>query len=166
MYLNEVRALYDYTYWATERLLEAAANLREAQLNDEMPNGVGSIRVTLVHLLSGHWIWRERWQGGKPTTMLNPHDFPTLETIQVRWQEEKQHMYDLLVTLRDEDLERQITYSSTMLPGRVFQLPLWQLMLHLVNHGTQHRSEIAMRLTELGHSPGELSMNFFFLTHP
>ena len=72
-------------------------------------------------------------------------------------------MNDLLASLRDEDLERQITYSSAMLPGRVFQLPLWQLMLHLVNHGTQHRSEIAMRLTQLGYSPGELSMSFFFL---
>jgi uncharacterized damage-inducible protein DinB len=163
--LNEVRTLYDYTYWATEKLFEVAAHLSEAQLNDAMPNGIGSIRVTLVHLLSGHWIWRERWQGGNPAAMLNPDDFPTLEAIQVRWQEEKQSMYDLLTTLHNENLDRQITYSSTMLPGQVFQLPLWQLMVHLVNHGTQHRSEIAMRLTELGHSPGELSMNFFLITH-
>ena len=162
---NELKAFYDYTYWATERILDTAANLSEAQLNEEMPNGMGSIRVTLVHLLSGHWIWRERWQGGKPTAMLNPHDFPTLETIRVRWQEEQQRMYDLLATLRDEDLKRPVEYVSTMLPGQVFLLPLWQLMMHLVNHGTQHRSEIAMRLTELGHSPGELSMNFFFITH-
>jgi len=163
LYLSDVRALYDYTDWATERLLEAAAHLGESQFNDEMPNGVGSIRATLVHLVSGYWIWRERCEGGKPTAMLNPQDFSTLEMILVRWQEEKQRMNDLLATLGDEDLERQITYSSTMLPGRVFQLPLWQVMLHLVNHATQHRSEIAMRLTQLGHSPGELSMNFFFL---
>lgn len=165
LHIDEVRSLYDYTFWATDSIFEAAEKLSEDQLNDEMPNGVGSIRVTLVHLLSGHWIWCERWQGNSPTAMLNPDDFPTLATIRARWQEEKQLMYNLLATLSDEDLERQIMYSSTMLPGRIFQLPLWQLMLHLVNHGTQHRSEIAMRLTELGHSPGELSMNFFFITH-
>ena len=163
MYLSEVRDLYHYTDWATERLLEATAHLSESQFNDEMPNGIGSIRVTLVHLVSGYWEWREIWEGGNPTATLNPQDFPTLETIWVRWQEEKQRMNDLLASLPDEDLERQITYSSAMLPGRVFQLPLWQLMLHLVNHGTQHRSEIAMRLTQLGYSPGELSMSFFFL---
>ncbi len=111
MNLNEVRVLYDYGYWATEKLLEVASHLSEAQLNDEMSNGVGSIRVTLVHLLNGNWIWRERWQGNKPTTIFSPDDFPTLETIQVRWQEEKQRMYDLFATLREEDLEREITYS-------------------------------------------------------
>ena len=166
MQLGEVKVLYNYTYWATERLIEVAANLSAAQLNDEMLNGIGSIRVTLVHLLNGHWIWRERWQSNQPTIVLQPQDFPSLETIKVHWQEEKLLMSALLATLSEEDLERQIIYHSTMLPGQVFRLPLWQMLLHLVNHGTQHRGEIAMRLTELGHSPGELGMNFFFVTHP
>jgi uncharacterized damage-inducible protein DinB len=163
LHIDEMRSLYDYTYWATDRLFETVANLSEEQLNDEMPNGIGSIRVTLVHLVSGHWIWRERWQGNSSATRLNPDDFPTLETIRERWQEEKHRISELLATLSDEDLERQVTYSNT--GGRVLQLSLWRAMLHLVNHGTQHRSEIAMRLTELGHSPGELGMSVFFLTH-
>jgi uncharacterized damage-inducible protein DinB len=49
-----------------------------------------------------------------------------------------------------------------MVPGKIFTLPMWKTMLHLTNHLTQHRSEIAMNLTELGHSPRELGMNVFF----
>lgn len=160
LHIDEMRFLYDYTFWANDRLFEAAEKISEDQLNDEMPNGIGSIRVTLVHLVNGHRTWRERWQGDHPSAMLNPNDFPTLEAIRVRWQEEKQLITDLLTGWSDEDLARQLTYSNTA--GQVFQQPLWKLMLHLVNHGTQHRSEIAMRLTELGHSPGELGMSFFF----
>ena len=37
-------------------------------------------------------------------------------------------------------------------------LPLWQPMLHVVNHGTQHRSEAAVLLTEAGASPGDLDL--------
>jgi uncharacterized damage-inducible protein DinB len=163
--IDEVRVLYDYTYWATEKILETVAHLSEAQFNEDLPNGVGSIRVTLVHMLSGHWIWRERWEGNSPSAMLRPQDFPALEMIRFRWWGEKQRMDNLLATLGDEDLEREVEYNSTMLPGQIFRFPLWQLMIHLVNHGTHHRSEIAMKLTELGHSPGELDMNYFLFTH-
>ena len=37
-------------------------------------------------------------------------------------------------------------------------VPVWQLMVHVVNHGTQHRSEAAALLTAEGRSPGELDL--------
>jgi uncharacterized damage-inducible protein DinB len=35
---------------------------------------------------------------------------------------------------------------------------LWEMMLHVINHGTQYRSAVAMMLTKLGHSPGDMEI--------
>ena len=39
---------------------------------------------------------------------------------------------------------------------------LWQVLVHVVNHGTQHRAECAALLTGFGHSPGDMDMSLFF----
>ena len=51
--------------------------------------------------------------------------------------------------------------GDTNTKGERWAYPLWQQMIHQVNHATQHRSEAAMMLTKLGHSPGWLDLLYF-----
>ena len=161
MQIDQIRELYDYNHWADERLWQAVVGLNVDQLNIDMHNGLGSILTTLLHMLSAAWLWRTRWEGGRPTSMLTLEDFPTLQSIRTRWQEEEEQLQRFITALRDEDLNRELRYVR-MASDQVFTQPLWKTMHHLINHQTQHRSEIAMQLTALNHSPGELGMSFFF----
>lgn len=152
--------LYDYNDWATQRIMRAAAPLSDAQLAAPAPHCHGSLRGTLVHTLSAEWIWRSRWQGTSPPAPLAEDEFPTLAAIGARRHEEQRRLRDFLAALRDEDLARVVAYTDTR--GQPMAEVLWHLLAHVVNHGTQHRSEAAAMLTELGHSPGDLDMIVFF----
>lgn len=160
MRIDDLRLLYEYNYWANARILRAAEGLSDEQLLAPAPFPSGSLRGTLVHTMSAEWIWRQRWQGATPRAMLDEAEFPTLAAICERWEAEEAALRALLATLSDEDVQRPLAVVNTR--GVVQPpMPLWQLMLHLVNHGTQHRSESAAILTAAGRSPGDLDLVLF-----
>jgi uncharacterized damage-inducible protein DinB len=84
---------------------------------------------------------------------------PTFQALQERWEREAQALQDFLTALTDDDLNRTIRYKTTT--GNAMANVLWHLMAHVVNHGTQHRSEAAMLLTGYGYSPGDLDLIVF-----
>ncbi len=157
--LDYIHMIYDYNYWANQRLLDACERLSQAELDAPTKNGYPSLRATLVHALHANWIWLSRWQGVSPRSVLDERDFPTLAAIRERWRDEEQRTRAFLATLTEEKLATDVTYQN--LKGVSFTLPLWQTLVHLVNHGTQHRSEVAFMLTALDRSPGDLDMSLF-----
>jgi uncharacterized damage-inducible protein DinB len=68
---------------------------------------------------------------------------------------------DFLNVVTDERLNNTFDYKNTS--GKPFTKVLWQVMVHVVNHGTQHRSEAAAILTDLGHSPGDIDLISFLI---
>lgn len=156
---QDVLILYKYNQWANAKILHAAAPITPEQFVAPASFPHGGLRGTMVHALFAEWIWRKRWEGISPTQRLKPEDFPTIQSLQRRWQEEETQLMNFVDSVSDEQLNGTFSYTNTA--GEPFTRILWQTMAHLVNHGTQHRSEAAARLTDLGHSPGDLDMIYF-----
>ena len=155
MHQADIVTLYDYNYWATRRIVGAAANLTTEQFTAPTPLSWGSVRDVLTHALSAEWAWRLRCQEGlAPTRLLDPAEFPTLDALLGRWAAEETAMRAYVAGLADSALNSPITYRNTA--GKAFEALLWQILTHVVNHGTQHRTEVAHVLTSLGHSPGDM----------
>jgi uncharacterized damage-inducible protein DinB len=153
--------LFDYNYWANGRILDAAGGLTDEQYAEAVPGlSHGSIRATLVHALAAEQIWQRRClEGVSPTTLLKEADCPTLAAMRALWAEEEAAMRAGLARLTDEALAGRMAYRTTR--GTPMEDTLWQLLTHLVNHGTQHRAEAAVALTAFGHSPGDVDLIIF-----
>lgn len=155
-----IQTLFKYNQWANGKIFVAASRLTGEQFLASAAFPHGGIRGTLTHALFAEWIWRNRWQGVSPTVKFKPEDFPTFEALHTRWLEEEKELMKFIETVSDQQLNSPFQYTST--EGVKYENILWESMLHVVNHGTQHRAEAAAVLTEFGHSPGDIDMILFF----
>ena len=160
MHANDLATLFKYDEWANQRILAATAGLTPEQfLAAKDPSGK-SVRDILVHVLGAAWIWRMRLQhGAAPTRLLDPADFPTYAALVERWREEQAGWNAYIAGLVDDEVNRPVLYRNTK--GDLFEAVMWQILLHVVNHGTQHRAEVAQILTGYGSSPGDVDMIVF-----
>ena len=159
MNIAAIHSLFDYNYWVNQRILDTAAGLSTEQFTAPGPVSHGSLRGTLVHALGAEWAWRQRCQGSSPEALLSQDDFDDMKSLAHRWREEEDAMRAYLAELTDDNLTATIEYTRT--GGDRFETPLWQILLHVINHGTQSRSEAAVLLSHFGHSPGDLDYMIF-----
>jgi uncharacterized damage-inducible protein DinB len=85
-------------------------------------------------------------------------------SVQQRWQDEERQVRDFLDALQDDDLAAPLTYTT--LRGQPETVPLAATLLQVINHGTQHRSEVALLATDLGYSPGDLDFHLYLRERP
>ena len=158
---QDIQLLYRYNQWSTAKILNAASNVTADQFLAPGTFPHGGLRSTLVHALFAEWIWRNRWEGTSPTVRLKPDEFPTFESLRSRWAEEESLLMTFVGNLTEDRLNSTFEYTST--EGKPYTRVLWQAMAHVVNHGTQHKTEAAAILTGFGHSPGDIDLIWYLI---
>lgn len=147
MLVTDVRYLFAFDRWATAKVLDAAVGIDEATWSAQNAideRGLGGI---LVHHLGSSQRWRHGLTGSDAEPRPEREPLPTVDALRAAWEREWR-AYQAWVGSMD-----QVWLDETD-EG----VPYWQMLAHVVNHGTQHRSEAAALLTAGGHSPGDLDM--------
>lgn len=166
MQLQDINLLYDYNCWANKRILAATARLSREQFVTPADHTDETLRSILLHTLDSECVWRFLCQVNDHTANLTDADFPglteaelpTLEAIVAHWHAEERAMRTYLAELNDDRLAGIVSYTIN---DKTRNRVLWHCLLHVVNHGTYHRSEAAAMLTRVGQSPGELDFTLF-----
>jgi uncharacterized damage-inducible protein DinB len=157
---NDLLLLSDYSRWATDKLLEAAAKLPPDKFAAPHRTTYGSLRGILVHILVSHQVWLIRCRDERLPGPFPAHDeFPDIATFARRFQAVQSEVRAYLDGLGEQDLQRRVRYTTGK--GMTYENTLWHIFAHLFNHATQHRSEAAEVLTEYGCSPGDLDLIWY-----
>lgn len=147
----DLRTLIDYSYWARDRIFEAAGALTPEQYNRAMGSSFPSIRETLVHVYSAEWVWHERWRGVSPTAPLSAGRWPDVPSLATSWRELEFKIRAIIESVTDEGVDQVFEYR--LLSGQPGKSPFAPMVQHVVNHGTYHRGQITTMLRQMGLTP-------------
>ncbi len=153
MTLSDLTLLLDYHYWARDRVLDAAAGLSPDQFTEDMGSSFRSVRDTLAHLYGAEWVWHSRWLGVSPLALPDAAELGDVDTVRTRWMALEEQVRGFAAALGDEGLNRPFEYKT--LAGKPGRSLFWQMVQHIVNHGSYHRGQVTTMLRQLGAPPAK-----------
>ena len=161
MTAKDIQTLYEFNYWAKDRILGVVEKLTPEQFTKDLKSSHGGIHGTLAHTLGAEDIWLKRWTGVPITGFLKPADVPTFADLQNKWKTVATEILNFCGTLKsDNDIQKIIVYKD--LKGNEYRQPMYQLMQHIVNHSSYHRGQVVTMLRQLGVQPIGTDMVGFF----
>jgi uncharacterized damage-inducible protein DinB len=140
------------------RLLEAAAPLSPDELNRDFQTADQSVLGTLLHIYFADRLWLARIKGDPFPGVLADSE-RNLAYLQTAWPELHQRWRGWAGSLTNESPAREINYRD--LKQNQWKQPLWQIILHVVNHGTHHRGQVSGFLRTMGHTPPVLDLSAY-----
>jgi len=149
---EEIRLHIFYSGWASRKLLDAALALPEEQQHKEFGVSHKSLIGTLEHIFLADRIWFSR--------TVDPGVLESTETFPVAWPQIQKRWEDWAAVLTPGDITKDIDYTD--LKGNEHCTPVWQIVLHVVNHATLHRGQAMSILRQLGVAPPPTDLIFYY----
>ena len=162
MNANAFRHFYDYHFTENRNIWDRFITpLPQEHFTQHVDYSHGSVRDQIVHLMSCDDTWFSALRDVEVSEPLNPAHFEDRNIIRARWDGIEQSMRDYLAALRDDML-----FEKPFAEGEDKDLILWQVLLHVANHGTDHRAQVLRSLNDLGMKTTSQDYIFYVDDHP
>ena len=151
-----------YTIWATNLLLDAAAGIPREQLVHDFRTSDKNIVGTLAHIFAADRVWLDRIHNRPRAVFIEDRD-RDFDMLRREWPPLHAAWREWLSGLSDNQINEPIPYRD--MAGNPYKSAPWEIVLHVVNHGTHHRGQVSGMLRSLGHVPPPLDLIRFYRTH-
>jgi uncharacterized damage-inducible protein DinB len=157
MNADAFRKFYDYHFAENRKIWDAhVVSLTQEQFTQHVDYSMGSVRNQTVHMMDADDYWFYLLRGLEPPPTLKPEDFEDRATIRQYWDAVEQRMHAYMAELRDEML-----FTKPFTEGDDKEIVLWEVLLHVGNHGTDHRAQLLRMLHDMGCETGAQDYIFY-----
>ena len=163
MNADAFRQFYDYHFAENRKIWDACiASLTYEQFTQDVDYSHGSVRDQIVHIMNVDELWFSELQNAEPSEFTPTADFDDREIIRAYWDNVEQRMQAYLAKLQDSMLfERPIKE-----PEEDKDLLVWQVLLQVANHATDHRSQLLRVMHDMGIETDAQDFIFYVYDHP
>jgi len=139
--------LYHYNAWSNKRVLNC---IKRQTVGDE------KILTIMGHIVAAQFLWLHRIKGLPPPDVKLWGTY-TLDQLLVMAEDAGKKWIDFVEST--ENFDRELTYRNYL--NEPYTNNVETIMIHLVNHSSYHRAQIAMLLRQKGFEP----INTDFITY-
>jgi uncharacterized damage-inducible protein DinB len=160
MNADAFRHLYDYHFAENRKIWDSCiSGLSQEQFVQKTGYSHESVRDQVVHLMNVDYSWFCELRGVEIPEMLGPAGYSDRKALRAEWERMELIERAYLAGLQDEMLEQK------PLEGEDKELIVWQVLLHVVNHGTDHRAQLLRMLHDLGVKTESQDYIFYVYEH-
>jgi uncharacterized damage-inducible protein DinB len=162
---QDVLRLFEYNVWANHKVWGWVVALSEEQFNRPSDYSIGSVHKQIVHMMDAESVWLARVRGAAPEIFHDAAVFPTRESIRSRWDNVESAWWTYLNGLPDGAIQGTSEYISRT-DGKLYRTPVWESLMQIINHSTDHRSQILALIYQLGGQTGPHDFIYYTWENP
>ena len=168
MNADAFRHFYDYHFAENRKIWDDYVTpLSPEQFMQPASYSHGSVRDQIVHIMNVDEGWFTELRGTEfpepfPSSSADSGNSDDRAAIRARWDRVEQGMREYLAGLRDDMLFDKPIKE----PDEDTDLIAWQVLLHVANHGTDHRAQLLRLLNDLGVETSYQDYIFHVYSHP
>jgi len=137
-----------YEIWANEQLLNLAVELSAEEQNRPIVSSFPSVQKTFLHMWDAASGWWQRLQMHEQVVIPSLSFHPGMKDIANGLLQQNRQWLAFVHDASEEILTASLPYNNTR--GDQFTQPVYEIVIHLSNHGTYHRGQVVTQLRQLG----------------
>jgi uncharacterized damage-inducible protein DinB len=149
MNMKELLVSYTaYNYWANQEVTRKILTLSQEQQQFEVKSSFSSLQATIIHLWDAESAWWQRVRLHENIVLPSLSFHPSMQEAVTGLMQQSLQWKEWVEQASVPQLEHTFSYQNTK--KEQFKQPVWQVLMHMVNHGTYHRGQMITIMRQLG----------------
>ena len=135
-------------YRAKQRMFETILALPEEKQKAGLSSRFKSLYTTVLHMLDAENIWWQRMKLQERITRPSENFTGDMKEAGNALLNQNRQWDEWIKNANDHQLQHVFHYQNTK--KEQFKQPIYQMLLHMLNHGTYHRGQLVNMMRQLG----------------